>query len=52
MNKYIKKRKTSYIQRGLYNRKLKANKFGMNDLMALYLPKNWESKVSITTFKN
>lgn len=51
MNKYIKKKYTSYLQRGLYTRKSKT-KFTTQDFIDLYLPKKWQQKITITTYKN
>lgn len=51
MNKYIKKGYTSYMQRGLYKRKYNT-KFTTQDFIDLYIPKNWQQKITIKTYKN
>lgn len=51
MNKYIKKTHFSYLQRGLYKRKLKT-RFTTQDLLDLYMPNFNENQITITTYKN
>jgi hypothetical protein len=52
MNKYIKKTRISYLIRGYHNRKWGLGKCSMQDLMNIYLPKNWKSKITVTTYQN
>ena len=52
MNKYIKKRGSSYHKRGCSKRKLKLGMVNMKDLIDLYVPADWRIKTTTTTYKN